>query len=365
MANSDVAGKLDTVLQRLLLPFSWLYARILHLRHWLYDANILKSTRPAVPTIVVGNLSFGGTGKTPHTELILRSLADVQPLATLSRGYGREGNAVVEVLQGDRAHSVGDEPLQIKRKFPPVRVFVGADRVKAIGSISATMPGVRAIVLDDAFQHRRLQAGLNILLTTWAKPWHRDALVPAGTLRDVRSRSRAAQAVVVTKCPQLPAPIGQAQWRKDLGLLPEQALFFSGLRYAAPHVIHSPEAPTTEVALSGKRCLVVTGIADPAPFVDHVRSLGAKAEHLRFPDHHTFTPADLRKAAERLATFAPGPQLLVTTEKDAMRLLPHLQQGPLAKATIVVIGVEAVILNDHDQFIRLLHDHVGTHQAHG
>lgn len=350
---------------RLLLPLSWLYASILRLRHWLFDANILKSTLSAIPTIVVGNLSFGGTGKTPHVEMILRALAGSGNMATLSRGYGRSGTQVLEVESNMDATSVGDEPLQMKRKFPGVRVFVGADRTAALATIGEKVNDLQVVVLDDAFQHRRVQPGLNILLTTWAKPWHRDALVPAGTLRDVPSRSRAAEAVVVTKCPHTPAPAEQAQWRKDLGLLPQQALFFSGLRYAAPRALSSDGAPSMEVALSGKRCLVVTGIADPAPFVEHVRSLGASTEHLRFPDHHAFTPADLRKAADRLATFAPGPELLVTTEKDAMRLLPHLHQGPLAKATIVVIGVEAVILNDHDRFTRLLHDHVGTHQAHG
>lgn len=352
-------------LKSLLLPLSWLYVGILRLRHWLYDANLLKSTRPSVPTIVVGNLAFGGTGKTPHVELILRTLAGAGNMATLSRGYGRSGTQVLEVQSNMDAASVGDEPLQLKRKFLGVRVFVGADRTAALATIAQQVKDLRLVVLDDAFQHRRVQAGLNILLTTWAKPWNRDALVPAGTLRDVPSRSRAAQAVVVTKCPHSPSPAEQAQWRKDLQVLPGQALFFSGLRYAAPRVMSAAGTLTGEVELAGKRCLLVTGIANPAPFVEHVRSLGATPEHLCFPDHHAFTPADLRKAAERLATFAPGPELLVTTEKDAMRLLPHLHQGPLAKATIVVIGVEAVILNDHDRFTRLLHDHVGTHQAHG
>lgn len=353
------------VFQRLLLPVSWLYASILRLRHWLYDANILRSTRPNMPTIAVGNLSFGGTGKTPHVELILRSLAGSGNMATLSRGYGRSGTQVLEVQPNMDVTSVGDEPMQMKRKFPGVRVFVGADRTVALAAIAEKVTDLRLVVMDDAFQHRRVQAGLNILLTTWQKPWYKDALVPAGTLRDLASRGAKAEVVIVTKCPKNPTEAEQAVWKRQLGLAPSQQLFFSGLRYAKPKMLPTAGALEKDIDLVGKRCLLLTGIADPAPFAEHVRGLGAAVEHLRFPDHHTFTLADLRKAAERLATFAPGPELLVTTEKDAMRLLPHLHQGPLAKATIVVIAVEAVILNDQDRFTRLLHDHVGTHQAHG
>ena len=348
----------------LLLPFAWLYAAVLRLRHALYDSGLLKSHRPEVPTIVVGNLSFGGTGKTPHVELVLRCLDGVAPLATLSRGYGRMGFGTLKVEAVDEAYGVGDEPLQLKRKFLDVHVFVGAERVKAIGAIVKEVSAVKAIVLDDAFQHRRLNAGFNILLTTWAKPWFTDHLVPAGTLRDVPFRARAADVVVVTKCPKLPSMKEQAAWRAKLRSSNAQHLFFSALEYDEPRLLVLDGSWGRRVELSGASVLLLTGIADPAPLVEHVRAQVREFDHLPFPDHHTFSTTDLRKAADRLATFAAAPKLLVTTEKDAMRLLPHLQTGPLANVPIVVIGVKAVILNEPERFTALLRQYVAPHQAH-
>ena len=161
------------LLRRILLwPFTLLYGFALVVRHALYDAAFLKRTRPSVPTIAIGNLALGGTGKTPMLEAILRILAEISPVATLSRGYGRTGNDIHEVHVEDLALQSGDEPVQIKRKFPLVRVFVGADRVRAIDRIQREVPDAKVVVLDDAFQHRRLDAGLNILLTTWKHRWN-------------------------------------------------------------------------------------------------------------------------------------------------------------------------------------------------
>lgn len=347
----------------LLLPFAWLYSAVLRLRHAFFDAGFLTSHRPDAPTIVVGNLAFGGTGKTPHVELVLRCLQGIAPLATLSRGYGRNGFGTLAVEADDAAYGVGDEPLQLKRKFPEIHVYVGADRLKAIAAITQQVSDVKAVVLDDAFQHRRLNAGLNILLTTWAKPWCSDHLVPAGTLRDTPSRAHAAQIVVVTKCPQLPTMEEQRTWRARLTLKDTQQLFFSGLRYAAPCLLHPDGTLGSPVALSGASALLLTGIADPEPLVGHVRGQVKEFAHMAFPDHHTFSVPDLQNAAARLATFAAGPKMLVTTEKDAMRLLPHLHSGPLVGTSIVVIGVEALILDEPERFTALLRQHVAPHQA--
>ncbi|MCC7501368.1 MAG: tetraacyldisaccharide 4'-kinase, partial [Flavobacteriales bacterium] len=181
-------------------PIALLYSGVLLVRHALYDAGILASTHPALPTIAVGNIALGGTGKTPHVELILRTLGDGS-WATLSRGYGRKGTDILEVSGSEHADQVGDEPLQVKAHFPRVRVFVGADRVKALAHMARTAPELKAVVLDDALQHRPIRAGLNIVLTTWSKPWSDDALLPAGDLRDLPYRARQADVVVVTKSP--------------------------------------------------------------------------------------------------------------------------------------------------------------------
>jgi tetraacyldisaccharide 4'-kinase len=363
--------KLTMSLARILLaPFAWLYGAVLLLRHTLYDQGLLRSERPAVPSIGVGNLALGGTGKTPHVELVLRTLVGLAPVATLSRGYGRQGTAIREVQANDDASVVGDEPLQVKRKFPAVHVFVGADRRAALAQMCEQVPALQTVVLDDAFQHRRMDAGLDILLTTWHRPWHRDALLPAGRLRDLPSRARFADVVVVTKCPALPSTSEQERWRRELGLGVGQELFFSGIEYDVPLYVSRPSGPA---ALRGTvqdpggdlgGVLLITGIADPAPLLAHVKGLFPTVEHAAFPDHHRFTEGDLQGLAARCAKFAPGPKMLLTTEKDATRLLPLLPGSALQEYPLAVIAMQAVILNEPERFAALIRDHVATHPAH-
>lgn len=351
------------MLRRILLfPFALLYGLALRLRHELYDRGLLKSTSPGLPTIVLGNVALGGTGKTPHVELVLRTLSDIGPLATLSRGYGRTSRHFHEVRPEDDASTAGDEPLMLKRKFREVRVFVGADRVPGVARIQHLAPEVKAVILDDAFQHRKLKGSLNIVLTTWQRPWGADALLPAGTLRDLPSRARTADAVIVTKCPALPTADVQAQWRSRLGLQNDQPLFFSGLHYEAPRSLHDP----LQVVPVGNEAsaLVLTGIANPELFVEHVRSLFGTLEHMAFPDHHAFTEADQMRIAKRFVSFAGLQKTLITTEKDAARLGSALISGPLEDLPIAVIGVKAEILNEPHAFAALLHSHVATHPTH-
>ena len=349
-------------LRLLLLPFSWLYAAVLRMRHFAYNQGWLKSTTPDLPSIVIGNIALGGTGKTPHVELALRTLVDHGPLATLSRGYGRDGTHFHEVHREDDASLAGDEPLMLKRKFSGVRVFVGGDRVAGIDAIRTTAPEVKAVILDDAFQHRKLKAGVNIVLTTWQKPWFKDHLLPAGTLRDLTGRARQADAVVVTKCPANPSPDEQRRWRERLRLLPAQQLFFSGLNYSAPRSLH--DSTMTVKTGPGTAALLVTGIAEPAPLLEHVKSLFPTVEHIAFPDHHAFSPADQQRIALRFVSFAGLEKTLITTEKDAARLGPALMNGPLEDIPIAVIGIQAEILNDPHAFTALLRSHVATHPAH-
>lgn len=343
-------------------PFTVLYGTILHTRHALYNLGILRSTRPATPTIAIGNLALGGTGKTPMMELILSILADVTPLGTLSRGYGRKTTSIHEVRGSDDVELSGDEPVQVKRKFPGIRVFVGADRMKAIALIEREVPGIKAVVLDDALQHRRLDAGLNILLTTFQRPYCDDALIPAGQLRDVRSRAKAAQIVVVTKCPGAPAQVEQRLWRERLGLASEQRLYFAGIEYEAPRTINGD--PAAEQIPQETSALVFTGIAQPEPFLLHIRSRFEGVEPIAFPDHHPFTLIDLHKLADRFHKFAPGPKTLITTEKDAARLRSVIPGSPLEGLPLIVIGMRAVILNEPEHFADLIRNHVGPHQAH-
>lgn len=359
-------------LRLLLLPIAWLYGLALRLRHVLYHIGWLRSFQPAAPTIVVGNIALGGTGKTPHVELVLRTLmatnggGPVPALATLSRGYGRRGTGFAEVSVADDAATAGDEPLMLKRKFTGVRVFVGADRVAGLERIRQQIPGLRAVVLDDALQHRRLNAGLNLVLTTWQRPWYKDHLLPAGNLRDLPGRARQADAVIVTKCPALPNAAEQQQWRTKLGLRPDQPLFFSGLDYEAPRSLAGDgQVPCG----SGSAALLFTGIADAAPLLAHVRTLYGQVRHVAFGDHHAFTVADLAHLAALFNSFAPdtfrdGPKTMITTEKDAARLPAALEQGPLKGLPIAVIGIHATILNEPYTFEALIRTHVATHPTH-
>ncbi len=360
-----------STLRLLLLPFAWLYGLALMARHAMYDARLFKSTSPALPAVVVGNLSLGGTGKTPMLELVLRTLNGTAPLATLSRGYGRKGTSIHEVQPADNAERSGDEPLQVKKKFNEVRVFVGADRVRAIERIQQLVPQVKAVILDDAFQHRRLNAGLNILLTTFQRPWYNDHLIPAGRLRDVPARARAAQVVVVTKCPALPSAEERREWRQRLGLNADQELFFSGITYEDPKLsVGSGQGtvveplPTANRQLPTSSYLLFTGIADPSPLVEHLQAKCTQLEHMAFPDHHLFTTTDLRALAQRYATFAAGPKTLITTEKDAMRLRSVIAGSPLEGLPLAVIGMRTVILNEPERFATLIRDHVATYPAH-
>jgi tetraacyldisaccharide 4'-kinase len=356
------------LLRLVLLPFAWLYGAALRIRHWLHDNGILASAAPNIPCIVIGNIALGGTGKTPHVELVLRILQEGNgaggpgPVGTLSRGYGRTGRGFHEVQRTDDGRAVGDEPLMLKRKFSGVRVFVGADRVAGLRTIQDLVPDVRAVVLDDAFQHRALNAGLDIVLTTWQRPWSRDHLLPAGNLRDLPSRARRADAVIVTKCPALPSPKERHGWRERLRLGAEQPLFFSGIEYASPHSLI--DSPMTVPTGAGTSALLFTGIADATPLAAHARSLFERVEHVRFADHHVFTPADHVRLARLFDTFATGEKLLLTTEKDAARLGSALTAGPLEGLPIAVIAIRAVILNEPHAFAALIRTHVATHPTH-
>jgi tetraacyldisaccharide 4'-kinase len=231
-----------------------------------------------------------------------------------------------------------------------------------VDAIRERVPNLQAVILDDAFQHRRLKAGLNIVLTTWQRPWQKDALIPAGRLRDLPVRARRADAVIVTKCPLLPTVEEQHRWRKRLGLANGQPLFFSGLAYDAPRSVYDATAtvPTGE----GTAALLFTGIAQPGLLVAHAKTLFPTVQHIAFPDHHRFSSADQARLARLFDTFATGQKTLLTTEKDVARLGSALLSGPLEDLPIAVVGVRAEILNDPSAFTALLRSHVATHPAH-
>jgi tetraacyldisaccharide 4'-kinase len=299
----------------LLSPLAGLFYLVVKGRHILYNTNILKSHKPSTPTICVGNLTVGGTGKTPHIELLIELLSKHYKLAVLSRGYKRKHKGSREVLATDSSSNVGDEPLQIKQKFPTTPVFVNANRVEGVTQITEAYPDVAIILLDDAFQHRKISAGLNILLIDYNRPIWEDTMLPIGNLRDSYDQINRANVVIITKCPQDISPMDKRILTKKLQLYPYQTLLFSHIEYDQP----KPLFPTAVPYKTSINTIVVAGIAVPKPFINHVESMGTTVQPLIFPDHHNFTSKDIDLLVSSFRRYNQ-PVNLVTTEKDAKRL---------------------------------------------
>ena len=317
-------------------PFAGLWALVLLIRHALYDKDILSSHSFSFPIIVLGNLTVGGTGKTPHSMYVMELLRKhgIFP-ALLSRGYGRKTMGYREVLEGERPSLVGDEPLQMKHRLGDALVFVDEDRVHGIHAIKSQHPDVKAIVLDDAFQHRRLCPGLSILLMRMDKPTHKDYLLPLGRLRDLPERLYAADAVVITNCPDTLSRETRKQWRVDLKLKDYQSLFFSTIEYKQARNVQNAELLLA--AGENESILVVTGIANPAAFLTQCKTIGGDVQSILFPDHANFDGNALERIEEKW--LAMNKPILMMTEKDAVKLSKIMKPEMLQKSYVLPIDI--------------------------
>lgn len=266
-----------------------------------------------IPTICVGNLSVGGTGKTPMIEYLIRLLEKDYKIATLSRGYKRSSDGFVLADRHATAVTIGDEPFQFYNKFPNILVSVDSNRRNGISKLRARKDPPKVILLDDAFQHRRIKAKFNILLTPYDDLYIYDMPLPTGNLREPKSGAKRADVIVVTKCPESISETDKKRLRKSLKIDPKQHLFFSWICYEDRIKNAIEEAPLER--LRDKKITLVTGIANPKPFLDYLMSKNLRFEHLNFPDHHNFTSKEIKELQER--------ELILTTEKDFMRLSPH------------------------------------------
>ncbi len=301
-----------------LLPLSWLYSMAIKGRNLLFDAGVLPEETFPLPVITVGNLAVGGTGKTPHVEHLIRLLQDRHAVAVLSRGYRRRTKGFVLASPHSTAADIGDEPLQMHRKFPAVTVAVDADRRHGIRQLLEQETPPSVILLDDAYQHRYVKAGLRILLTDYRRRFSRDLMLPAGRLREPRSGKRRADIVVVTKCPSTLSEDERQAIARELALDNRQALFFSRIEYAPIEPLGGG-APIPLDTLGNHHLLLLTGIANPAPMEEALGACAREVTTMRFADHHNYTPAEMERVAEAFDRL-PEPRLLVTTEKDAARL---------------------------------------------
>jgi len=330
----------------LLFPFSLIYALIVTIRNWCFDKKILASTSFNLPVICVGNLAVGGTGKSPMVELLIRLLKDQYAVAVLSRGYKRKTRGYALANASTTALDIGDEPMQFHSKFPDVAVAVGEERIVAIPQLLHDRPETRAILLDDAFQHRAVKAGLNVLLTDCSNLFTRDWWLPSGDLRDAPSSYRRADVIVVTKCPE---DLDEDQRRavvSEIDPRPHQRVFFSSISYGTPYHITRQDAVVIDEEVE---VLLVTGIANPAPLKRWLNDHSKTYYEMAYGDHHIFTIDDLHAITRRLGTIAAEKKLILTTEKDAVRLIKFRQELEVWPFYVIPITPK-FLFGDEDQF---------------
>ncbi|PUZ20973.1 lipid-A-disaccharide kinase [Chitinophaga costaii] len=343
-------------LKFLLYPFSLLYGLVMWLRNRLYDNKVLTAVEFDLPVIAVGNLSMGGTGKTPHVEYLIKLLQDSYPVATLSRGYQRSTRGYVLANDRTTANDIGDEPMQFHRKFPGIKVCVGEERMLAIPQLVGDAPDTQVILLDDAFQHRSVKPGLNILITDYSRRFTKDHVVPFGYLREGRKGYRRANIIIVSKCPPELDQQDMNAIRQEIAPLPGQQVYFTCLQYGQLYDLFSgePFRPADYDAV-----LLVAGIARPEPLLSNLQQLFPKVYLLPFPDHYYYSVRDLEKVRKELDDLPGARKLIITTEKDAVRL--HLLQSEIEarQLSIGVMPIEISFLdNAGDSFNNYIFDYI-------
>jgi tetraacyldisaccharide 4'-kinase len=307
----------------ILLPLSFLYGSILALRNKFYDWGLFKSTEFKIPIISVGNLSLGGTGKTPHIEYLIRLLKPEFEIATLSRGYGRKTKGFILSDIHSTNIDIGDEPLQFKHKYSELNVAVDGNRVRGINKLLQLLPNTQSILLDDAFQHRAVKPGLSIVLTDFSNLYLDDYVVPSGTLREFRSGIKRADIIIVTKCPKILVPIERKRLIKEINPLPHQTVYFSFIKYGEFLLLNSEnQNPVSKsyYAEHNYSILLLTGIANTQPLENYLRTKVKNVVPVKFPDHHQFTKRDLGLVQTTFHSLPTENKIILTTEKDAMRL---------------------------------------------
>jgi tetraacyldisaccharide 4'-kinase len=302
----------------LLFPFSLLYGLLVTVRNYLYNRNILRSTSFGLPLICVGNLSVGGTGKSPMVEYLMSHLKNRFRIAVLSRGYKRKTRGYALARSGNTALDIGDEPMLFFRKFPDVPVAVGEERLVAIPQLLHDRPETECIILDDAFQHRALKAGLNILLTDYSNIYTRDFFLPTGDLRDQRSSANRADVIIVTKAPHNLGAVERKAIEEEIDPLPHQLVFFTTIGYGTP--FHLTNQSFTYLS-EDIEVLLITGIANPKPLKSYLEERISTYYMLHYGDHHIFSIDDWSDIKKRFDAIQSAKKIILTTEKDAMRLM--------------------------------------------
>ncbi|MCR4849278.1 MAG: tetraacyldisaccharide 4'-kinase [Bacteroidales bacterium] len=324
----------------LLLPIAFFYYIILKIRHKLYDWHILKTKKHDMPVICVGNLALGGTGKTPHVEYLANLLSGTYRVCIVSRGYGRKTKGFQLANGSCNAETVGDEPMQYVSKLSNVMVAVDENRNRAIELMDTMDRPSEVYLLDDAFQHRSTQAGLNILLTAYDKLYCNDFLFPSGTLRDVKSAARRADIIVISKAPEQLDELEKAEIIGQLSPLPQQKVFFSSIVYEPLKAIN--EAAMTLDPEEAESVLLFCGIARPQGLMEELKRHYQQVEVLKFADHHPYNDTDVKHILEKVEQLKGEKKIVVTTEKDLARFInsPYLCQFDAVPLFVAPISVK-------------------------
>lgn len=345
MENNSLFYRIFSVLKLLLYPLALIYGAIVWLRNRMYDTGMSSSIKFAPPVITIGNLSTGGTGKTPHVEYLIKRLQDRYRVATMSRGYKRSTQGFLMADAQTNALRIGDEPMQYHLKFPEAVVTVAEERATGIPQLLQKRPDIDVILLDDAYQHRSVKAGKNILITDYTKPFYKDYVLPFGTLREGRSSYKRADFIIVSKCPpQLSLQEAQSI-ELQINKQEHQNIYFSSIRYEKPYNFLT-NAPAD---LAGTNTVLVTGIARPEPLTEHLKGIANDVHNLSYPDHHYFGSQDLEEIKAAYDNWQVGNMVIATTEKDAARLHLHLEKIRGWNIPVVVIPISMSILFGKEQ----------------
>ena len=345
-----------------LYPVSIIYGLITGIRNFLYDTGILSSVEFHFPVICVGNITVGGTGKTPHTEYIARLLKENFKVATLSRGYKRKTRDFRIATSSSLVSEIGDEPMEIHRNLPDILVTVDRNRVHGVSRILEDHPETEVIILDDGFQHRRITPGFSILLSDYERLFVRDHMLPYGNLRESKANMRRADMILITKTPENISPIQRRLIVKEIDKSPYQNLYFTTFRYNTPVPVfeNHPDKIQSEI-LTGTGCgiVLVTGIANPRPLKEHLEVSYDEITHLSFPDHHNFNEKDLLSISSAFNELQSENRYLFTTEKDAARLREFTNIAEPVKSVFFYIPIGIHFLNeDKDEFDNLIIEYV-------
>lgn len=353
-----------SIFKYLLFPFSFLYASILSVRNLLFDWGILKSSSFDLPIISVGNISVGGTGKTPHTEYLINILQEKYELASLSRGYKRKSKGFLLADKNSNSHDLGDEPMQMNRKFSKLHVAVDADRVNGVQHLLSVENGLNldCILLDDAYQHRYIKPGLSILLIDYNRPISKDFVMPMGRLRETSSGKKRADIIIVSKCPHDLSDSEADKLRNDIRPLSHQKLYFTCLDYAPIQPVFKSQKELIQLDFSKKESqgiLLVTGIANPAPLRKYLKEFCSEFDEIQFPDHYTFKDKNLEQIEDTFKSLNSKNKVIVTTEKDAVRFLDMSIKSDAIKENMAYIPLQIkFIKQSNSQFDKQIHDFV-------